>query len=260
MKNYFRIYRDHGWRLTILNLVHFCFVLPLLLVLYICVNAYTGILVGDSSVADVLPGLGFFMPLFSYSTSFGRALVVTAVILSALLFGLLKFVHYRLQILLFTGQYRFFSDILTDLRRRLPQAFALGLLDLLILARTITNLCGVYSFVRSPALSAVLHVFSLIVLLFWIAFRRWIYLLSAGCTLRLPQLFKYSFLLMTVSFGKTSQSTAVCALIWAIVFLTIPIVTVVLLPLCAYAATSLATVCCLYPIVQKQVLNKPDSA
>lgn len=256
MRDFFRIYRDRAWRLTLLNAVHFCLVLPLLLVLYICVNAYSGIFVGDGSVADVLPGLGFFISVFSYETSAGRALVIASVALSALLFGPMKFVLYHTELGFFTGEYRFFADVLSSLRKKLPQALLLGLLDLLILGRTVSNLCGVFIIGFPQTVSMILRVFSLIVLVFWLAFRRWMYLLCASCELRAWPILKNSYLLMLSGLGRTSRCTAACVLIWALTFLTLPLVTVILLPLFAYSASSLAAVCSLYPVVREKVLRE----
>ena len=258
MKYFFRIYRDRFWRLLLLNLVYFCLILPLLLLLYICLNAYTGISVGDASVADVLPGLGFFLSLFSAESDAGRTAVTAAVIVSCLLFGPLKYVFESELIGFYTGEHSFFADVLSSLRKKLPQALLFGLLDLCVLARTITNLCGLFSPGWPDAVSAVLRVFSGIVLLFWISFRRWMFLLSAGCDLRVWPLLKNSFLLTASDFGKTSQCTLACAVIWAVTFLTLPIVTVVLLPLFSYSAAALAAACFLYPTVEKRVLNKKE--
>ncbi len=255
MKAFFRVYRNRFWRLTLFNVVYFCLELPLLLVFYICLNAYTGIYVGDSAVADVLPGLGFFISLFPTSTPVGRAFVIACVAIAAVLFGTLKTVLYRTEIEFYTGEYRFFADVLSSLRKKLPQTLALGLLDLLVLGRTVSNLCGVFGLGWPPAVSALIRVFSLIVLLFWLAFRRWAYLLSAACELRLWPLLKDSFLLTTSGLGRTSLCTAACALIWGLTFLTLPLVTVVLLPLLSYSASSLATVCSLYPYVAEHIIK-----
>lgn len=256
MKSFFRTYRDHAWRLTLFNAAYFVLVSPLLLILYICLNAYSGILVGDSSVADVLPGLGFYMSVFSFETALGRALTITAVALSALLFGPVKFLMLRMEIGFCSDQYRFFADDLALLRKRLPQTLVFGIVDLLVLGRTITNLCGVFDFGWQQTILLLLRIFSLIVLVFWIAFRRWMYLLSASCDLRIRQILKNGFLLTAACFGKNAQCSAACVLIWAITFLTLPIVSVVLLPLCAYSASSLTAVCSLYPIIQSKVLKE----
>ena len=258
MKTFFRIYRDRFWRLTLHNLVYFCVSLPLLLVLYICVNAYTGINVGDAAVADVLPGLGFFLSLFSFLSGGGRALAIAFVALSALLYGPMKFVLYHVEISYLRGDYRFFADSLAALKRKLPQALLLGVLDLLVLGRTVANLCGLYGFVLSGTMAVLLRVFSFVVLLFWLTFRRWFFLLAAACELRLRDLLKDSFLLSVSGLGRASQCTAACVLIWAVTFLTLPLVTVVLLPLVSYAAASLATVCSLYPLAERQVLRGGD--
>ena len=256
MRAFFRVYRNRFWRLTLFNAVYFCLTLPLLFVFYICVNAYTGIFVGDASVADVLPGLGFFMAVFSLDTATGRALTLIAIAFSALLFGPLKFTLYHLEIGYFTSANRFFSESLSALRKKLPQALLLGVLDLLVLGRTLTNLCGLFSAAWTPLLSALLRAFSLIVLLFWISFRRWMYLLSASCTLRILQILKNGFLLTVSGLGKSAQCSAACAVIWAISFLTVPIVTVVALPLLAYSSSSLFTVCSLYPLVHAKVCKE----
>ncbi len=258
MKAFFRIYRDRFWQLTLLNIVYFCCVLPLLFFLYICLNAYTGILVGDSSVADVLPGLGFFMPLFSYSTNAGRVIVIAVSIVSVLLFGPVKCALFMVQSLHFTGNYRFFADVWSKLRKKLSQTLILGLLDILVLGRTIANLCGVYFPSGTGALFLLLRVFSLIVLLFWLIFRRWLYLLSANCNLRLWPLIRNCLILTVSGLGKTSQCTAACVLIWALTFLTLPIVTVILLPLFSYSAAGLATVCALYAVVKEKVLRDAE--
>ncbi len=256
MKAYFGVFRNRFWRLTLFNAAYFCAVLPLLLILYICINAYTGINVGDSAVADVLPGLGFYVSLFAASTAAGRVFVAAAIVLSAILFGTLKTILYRTQIEFFTGQYRFFGDVLAAIRIKLPQTFVIGLLDLLVLGRTVSNLCGVFSVGWTPALYTVIRIFSLIVLLFWIAFRRWMYLLAASCELRLWPILKNSFLLSASGFGRTSLCTAACLTVWGITFLTLPLVTVILLPLLSYSASSLAAVCCLYPYAAEHIIKK----
>ena len=258
MKTFFRIYRDHAFRLTLCNGAYFCLILPLLLLLYICVNAYAGILVGDGSVADVLPGLGFFMALFSSGMSTGRVWIIISAVLSAILFGPAKFTLFRINICSYNGSYRFFADVLAVLRRKLPQVLLIGLLDLLVLGRAISNLCGIFSTGAPQLLAVLLRIFSLIVLLFWLSFRRWMYLFSASCSLRIWPILKNSFLMTVSALGKSSQCSAACALIWAVVFLTLPIVTVVLLPLCAYALTSLAAVCSLYPFVEKNVIRPEE--
>lgn len=255
MKAYFRVYRNRFWRLTLFNIVYFCVALPLLLVLYICLNAYTGINVGDSAVADVLPGLGFFISLFPTSTLIGRVFVLISVAIAAVLFGTMKTVLYRTEIEFLTGNYRFFADVLSDIRKKLSQTFVIGLLDLLVLGRTVSNLCGVFGLGWPPAVSVVIRVFSLIVLLFWLAFRRWVYLLSAACELRLRPILKNSFLLTVSGLGRTSLCTAACALIWGLTFLTLPLATVILLPLLSYSASSLATVCSLYPYVEEHIIK-----
>ena len=255
MKHFLNIYRNRFWRLTLINFAYFILVSPLMLIFYICVNAYTGIYVGDSSVADVLPGLGFFMSLFSMDTAIGRVLTVAAVVLSAILFGPLKMTVYHIETGYFTSSNFFFSDTLSELKKKLTQTIILGILDLLILGRTLTNLSGIFTFEWTPILTVLLRLFSLVVLLFWLTFRRWAYLLISTCQLRFFQILKRSFLLTVSGLGKSSKCSAFCVLIWAIVFLTIPIVTVITLPLFAFAASSLATVCTLYPLVQSTVFR-----
>lgn len=260
MRSFFRIYKEKFWRLTLLNVVCFCLTLPLLYVLYVCINAAAGVSTGDA-VVDILPGVGFYMTLFSVQSTTGRAFLIAAVVASALLFGPLKFVMAGVHCACFSGRYRYFADVLSMLRRKLPQAFLLGTIDVLVLGRLLLNLSGIQLFAHNPALgsaSVLLRVVSLIALLFWFQIRRYFYILAFAAELGTWALLKNSLILSVSEFGRCSKATAASVLIWALTFLTLPLVTVILLPLCAGTAASLANVCCLYPVVEQRVLRRPD--
>lgn len=260
MRSFFRIYKEKFWRLTLLNAVHFCLTLPLLYVLYVCINAAAGVSAGES-VVDVLPGVGFYMTLFSVQSTTGRIFLIAAVVVSALLFGPLKFVMAGVHCACYTGRYRYFADVLTALRRKLRQALLLGLIDSLVLGRLLLNISGIQLFAHNPVLgsaSLLLRVVSLIVLLFWLQIRRYFYILAFSAELGTWALLKNSLILSVSAFGGCSKATAACVLIWALTFLTVPLATVILLPLCAGTAASLANVCCLYPIVELRVLHRPQ--
>ena len=263
MKTYFRIFRDQFHRLTLLNFVYFVLTLPLMFVFYVCVNAAFGVSAGEA-VADILPGLGFYMTLFSAGSRAGHILVLASIIVSALLYGPLKYLYCCTLRAFFCGEYRFFSDVFAQLRGRLIQSMLIGLADLLIFGQLFGNLTGAPIFMALPANGAMrllIRAFSLIALLFWIQLRRYLFVMEASAKLSFGALIKNSAILSVVELGHSGKSLCVSILVWGITFLTLPLVTVILLPVCAYSVNLLSEVCILYPEIERRVLkDKPDDS
>lgn len=257
MRKFFRIYRDKFWRLTLLNLVCFVITLPLCMILYICANAVLGIAEGDA-VVDILPGLGFYMSLFAVETRAGSIAVYAAVAASALLFGPLKFTLTGTIWDFRAGRYRFFADVLSRLRKKWRQAMALGLIDVIVIGRLATNIAGIQLFYQGgfpPWLLMGLRWLSVFALLFWALIRHYMYAMSYAAELRLWPLLKNCYILAFSSFGRNAECTAAAGLIWALTLLTVPLATVILLPIFSYSACTLATVCAVYPGIETYVLG-----
>ena len=261
MRRFFRVYREKFWRLTLLNLVYFLCTLPLLLALYVCVNAALGIAEGDV-VVDLLPGVGFYMVAFGTESALGRGIVLGLMGLSALLYGPLKFTVTGTVCSFYTGKYRFFADILARLKKKWGQALLLGVIDTLVVGRLASNIAGIQLFAQVPwaeTLLAVSRWFSVFALLFWLMIRRYFFILSYSAELKLWPLLKNSYILAFSAFGKNAETLAASWVIWALTLLVLPLLTVILLPLFPYVGSLLATVCGVYPAVEKYVLSGPPS-
>ena len=249
MKTFFRTYYDHFWLFVLLNIITFILTLPLLLIVYLWVNAAFGI-AANEAVVDILPGLGFYMSLFAGWSRWTMLLVIAA---SGLLYGPAKCLFFEMTVAFYRGDYRFFSDIWLKTHEKLSREVPLGLVDLLICGLLLANLSGYFAWPMS--VQWIIRLGSAIALIFWLQVRRYLFLMLAVSDLRLWPCFKNSVILSVSGLGKAGKSIAVSIVIAAITDLSIPIITVVVLPIAAYWLNFLSMTCCLCPEIEHRVLR-----
>ena len=249
---FWEIYFRKFWRFISLNLIYFLICLPILMYVYVAVSGYLATVMGDAYV-DLLPGVGFLAAIVLNVPKF---LYLPLVVLSALLYGPMR--------MGFTYVYRNFtreehawvSDVWSKALENWKQGLALGILDLLISLVLINNIFGGIT-AEAGAVNVILLIsryLSIVLLLLFLFIRHYSYLIAVSVELPLRAVLKNSALFIVMGLGRNLISTLVCLLIWIISLLTVPLLTVIALPLLTYSLCGFATVYTCYPTVKKYLI------
>jgi hypothetical protein len=249
---FWEIYFRKFWRFVTVNLIYFVVTLPMLLYFYYTANGYFAAIMGDS-YTDLLPGVGFIAALVS---GFPKWLDVLLLALSAVLYGPIKMgVTYVFRN--FTREeHAWISDIWDKAWENKWQGLVLGILDILLSLLLTNNIFGSFAsdssgvgvvLLISRYLSAVLLVLLLFV-------RHYSYLIAISVELPLRGVIRNSCLFIIMGLGRNILALLACAAIWAVTLFTLPIVSVVAIPLLTYSLAGFASVYICYPTVKKYII------
>ena len=250
MRKFWEILKLNHRKLTLFNIIYFLLTLPLLFCLYVLVNTAFGV-AAEGTVIDVLPGLGFYMSIFS---GWSRLSILLLIVASGLLYGPVRCFIQAYLISFYNADHSFFADIWLHVNRKLGREVPLGVLDLLICGFALANLTGFLSW--PGAVQWIIRFGSAIVLIFWMQVRRLIFMMVVCSDLKVWPILKNSIILSVSGLGDMGRSITVSIVIWGITYLTLPLITVIVLPIAAYWLNFLNMTCCLYPQMRRYVLRE----
>lgn len=249
---FWEIFFRKFWRFVSLNAIYFIITLPILLYFYYTANGFFVSYFGDSYV-DLLPGVGFIAALVS---SVPSVLDIPLLVISVLLYGPVKMGMTYVYRNFTREEHAWISDVWVKAKENWKQGLALGLLDFLITLLLINNIVG--GFVpQSDGVGIVLlasRYVSIVVLVLFLFVRHYSYLIAVSVELPLRAVIKNSMLFIVMGLGRNIIASASCAALWLISLFTLPLASVVCLPLLTYAASGFAVVYVCYPTVKKYII------
>ena len=249
---FWEIFFRKFWRFVSLNAVYFLITLPIMLYFYYTANGFFVSRFGDSYV-DLLPGVGFIAALVSGLPS---VLYVPILVLSILLYGPLKMGMTYVYRNYTREEHAWFSDVWEKAKENWKQGVVFGVLDFLITLVLVNNIVGGFSTQNTGVgiLMLASRYLSIILLVVFLFVRHYSYLIAVSVELPVRAIIKNSLLFVVMGLGRNILSTAACAALWLLSLFTLPLASVVCLPLLTYAVCGFATVYICYPTVKKYII------
>lgn len=249
---FWEIFFRKFWRFVSLNIVYFLISLPILLYFYYTANGFFIAYFGNNYV-DLLPGVGFIAALTS---GIPDVLNIPILVISVLLYGPLKMGMTYVYRNYTREEHAWFSDVWEKAKENWKQGIILGVLDFLITLLLVNNIVGGFS-AQSTGVGTLLLVsryLSIVLLIIFLFVRHYSYLIAVSVELPVRAIIRNSLLFVVMGLGRNILATAACAALWLLALFTLPLASVVCLPLLMYAVCGFATVYICYPTVKKYII------
>lgn len=249
---FWEIFFRKFWRFVSLNVVYFLITLPILLYFYYTANGFFISYFGDG-YADLLPGIGF---IAAFTSGIPDALNIPILVVSVLLYGPLKMGMTYVYRNFTREEHAWFSDVWEKAKENWKQGVVLGVLDFLITLLLVNNIVGGFSAQSAGVgtLFLISRYLSIVLLVVFAFVRHYSYLIAVTVVLPIRAIIKNSLLFIVMGLGRNIISTAVCVLVWLLSLFTLPLASVVCLPLLTYALCGFVTVYVCYPTVKKYII------
>lgn len=240
------------WRLVTLNIIYFLVTLPMLLYFYYTANGFFASYLGDNYV-DLLPGVGFIAAMVS---DIPQVLYIPLLVISVILYGPIRMGMTHVYRNYTREEHAWISDVWSKALENWKHGILFGVLDFLITILLVNNIIGGFTS-NNNGVAAMLMAsrYLSILLLILLAFvRHYSYLISVCVVLPARAIIKNSLLFVVMGLGRNILATAACLVIWLLSLFTLPLISVVCLPLLTYSLCGFATAYICYPTVKKYII------
>lgn len=249
---FFELFFRKFWRFITLNIYYFLVTLPMLIMVYFTVNGYfADQLISESGeFMDMLPGIGIFASIVSYIPQF---LHTPLLILSMILYGPatmgLTYIFRNFA----REEHAWMSDFVSRGLSNFKQGLFFGILDIVVVWLLANGILGDFAF-NVAAFGIVVKTLSVIALIVYLFMRHYFYTIAVTVNLSCFAILKNSWYFVVLGFWRNLWAGFVCLLALVVCFFTLPLVSLITLPLLFYSFSGFAVVFTCYPVVKKYII------
>jgi hypothetical protein len=240
-------------KMMIVNLIYFAVTLPIMIVPFLNVNAYynANTAATAEAVVDIFPGVSLLIAPLTYLP---LAAHIALLALSALLYGpatmgltyvLRNFAQER---------HSWVSDFFSRARMNFRQGVFFGILDILVFTSLANGILGnLPGFGNSLAIMRALCIVALAV--YW-SMRHYFYTMAVTVNLNMMQIIRNALMFVFLGFWRNLVAVGISLGFFFLVFLWVPLLTVVTWPLIFYSFTGFGVIFMCYPVIDKYIVSK----
>lgn len=249
---FFELFFRKIWRFITLNIYYFLVTLPMLIMVYFTINGYfADQLISESGeFLDMLPGIGIFASVVSFIPQF---LHTPLLILSMILYGPatmgLTYIFRNFA----REEHAWMSDFVSRALSNFKQGLFFGILDIVVVWLLANGILGDFTF-NVAAFGIVVKTLSVIALIVYLFMRHYFYTIAVTVNLSCFAILKNSWYFVVLGFWRNLWAGFVCLLALVVCFFTLPLISLITLPLLFYSFTGFAVVFTCYPVVKKYII------
>lgn len=249
---FFELFFRKIWRFITLNIYYFVVTLPMLIMVYFTINGYfADQLISESGeFLDMLPGIGIFASVVSFIPQF---LHTPLLILSMILYGPatmgLTYIFRNFA----REEHAWMSDFVSRALSNFKQGLFFGILDIVVVWLLANGILGDFTF-NVAAFGIVVKTLSVIALIVYLFMRHYFYTIAVTVNLSCFAILKNSWYFVVLGFWRNLWAGFVCLLALVVSFFTLPLISLITLPLLFYSFTGFAVVFTCYPVVKKYII------
>lgn len=248
---FFELFFRKFWRFISLNLIYFAVTLPILLFIYFTVNGYFAqyLVTENGEFQSMLGGVDIFAVVVSWVPSF---LHLPLFVISLILYGPLTMGVTYIYRNFAREEHAWLSDVVSRGWANFRQGLFFGLLDAVVVYLLLNGM--VANIFSVPALAIILRTLCVLFLVVYLFMRHYFYMIAVSVNLGVFAILKNAWLFVVLGFWRNCVAGLVCLGVTVLVFFTLPLVTVVLLPTLYYAVTGFCVVFTCWPVVKRYII------
>lgn len=260
MKNgffvFWEIYFRKFWRFLTLNLLFFVLTLPFLFVFYI---AATGYFAGSDALAaagesfDLFAGIGIYAAIMDVIPSF---LYLPILLIAIILYGPLKMGQMYIFRNFAREEHAWLSDVFSRAWSNVRQGLFFGILDAIVIFLLINGAFGqvLNTTEAISVISLIMRILAAVVLVFYIYMRKYFYLIAVTMELSVFAIIKNAMLFVFIAFGRNVLAGLVNLALFVVCIMTLPMITLIALPLFFYSFNGFSDAFICYPPIKKYLI------
>ena len=248
---FFELFIRKFWRFISLNIFYFLVTLPMLLFVYFTVNGYFAeyLVMENGEFQSMLGGVDVFAVVVSWVP---RVLHLPLFFLSLILYGPATmgltyiFRNYARE------EHAWLSDFVSRGLANFRQGLFFGLLDAVVVYLLMNGM--VANIFAAAAPTIILRTLCILFLVVYLFMRHYFYMIAVSVNLNVFAILKNAWLFVVLGFWRNCVAGLVCLGVTVLVFFTLPLVTLILLPTLYYAVTGFCVVFTCWPVVKRYII------
>ncbi len=248
---FFELFFRKFWRFLSLNIFYFLVTLPMLLFVYFTVNGWFAdyLVTENGEFQSMLGGVDVFAAVVSWVP---RVLHLPLFFVSLILYGPatmgLTYIFRNFA----REEHAWLSDFVSRGKANFRQGLFFGLLDAVVIYLLVNGMVANIFTAAVPAI--ILRTLCVLFFVVYLFMRHYFYMIAVSVNLNVFAILKNAWLFVVLGFWRNLVSGLVCLGVTLLVFFTLPLVTLILLPTLYYSVTGFCVVFTCWPVVKRYII------
>ncbi len=248
---FFELFFRKFWRFLSLNIFYFLVTLPMLLFVYFTVNGWFAdyLVTENGEFQSMLGGVDVFAAVVSWVP---RVLHLPLFFVSLILHGPatmgLTYIFRNFA----REEHAWLSDFVSRGKANFRQGLFFGLLDAVMIYLLVNGMVANIFTAAVPAI--ILRTLCVLFFVVYLFMRHYFYMIAVSVNLNVFAILKNAWLFVVLGFWRNLVSGLVCLGVTLLVFFTLPLVTLILLPTLYYSVTGFCVVFTCWPVVKRYII------